>query len=924
MPCTTFPCVAGNVDIPVLEGDAAHAVAHRGGHIQIIAAAGAGKTEVVSQRVADLLQTEPPESIVAFTFTERAATELKNRIAARVEQRLGGGTLDRMGRLFVGTIHSYCFRLLQVHAPRYETFDVMDDNQLMALLARESNRLQIKSLDPKGRMFAAIKTFLRNADVVENELIDPTELDDPFGEVFGNYLATLERYRLLSYGQQIARAVSELERPEVAAAVHADLRHLIVDEYQDVNPAQERLVELLAAGPEVELCVVGDDDQAIYQWRGSDVENILDFSSRYEAVRTFAITTNRRSLPQIIDTANAFVKSVPKRLPKQMAHFRDAPDDDQRVLVWTADSEAEEAQRIADEIAGLNAAGLPYNDIAVLVRTSAAYAALIDAFHDRGVPVQPGGRSALFETDEARALGKAICLIAGIDWKIDYGAPETLEADGVADELLAAFGLPRKRRTAVKQALAQWAERAENTDLTANLVGEIYDLYGTFDVASWDLDDPVEVNRLGTLARFTALLADYESVRRRSREDSNNAGEQVGGEGRDLWYYRNLATFIINHASSAYDGFDGEQDFNVTGVDLLTIHRAKGLEWPVVFVPSLTKGRFPSRYMGKAQDWLVPRHLFDAERYEGCDADERRLFYVALTRARDLASISRHVRVKKNAVASSPYFEDVSDLEVLPDDLVLPVVPARSAATDEDPIALSFSELAQFMDCAMEYRLRNRLGFQPRLAQELGYGKAVHHVLRAVAERTKAAGAPPSADELQAILDASFFLPTANKAAHRQMKEAARRLVSAYVGDHAEDLQRTWETERAFELHLDGVIVTGRADVILDREDGRPDSLAILDYKTSTSDDNWQNELQLRVYADAGRREGLEVSGAYVHDLGAANRVRIDVSDGAVAGAERVVVEAAERLREADFTPSPERAKCRRCEVRTVCGAAAR
>ena len=108
---------------------------------------GAGKTEVVSQRVASLLaEGVAPESIVAFTFTERAATELKNRIAARVEQRLGGGTLDRMGRLFVGTIHSYCFRLLQVHAPRYETFDVMDDNQLMALLARESNRLQIKSL----------------------------------------------------------------------------------------------------------------------------------------------------------------------------------------------------------------------------------------------------------------------------------------------------------------------------------------------------------------------------------------------------------------------------------------------------------------------------------------------------------------------------------------------------------------------------------------------------------------------------------------------------------------------------------------------------------------------------------------------------------------------------------------------------------
>ena len=213
-------------------------------------------------------------AIVAFTFTERAAEELKNRIERRVEERLGRAALDRLGGLFVGTIHAYCFRLLQQHVPRYETYDVLDDNQLTAFLSREASRLAVRQLDASNRLFASIAAFLKSVDVVENELLDPATIPEPFGSVLRSYYDTLDRYRLLTYGQQIVRAVSELERPELAAEIHGELRHLIVDEYQDVNPAQERLIELLT-GPAVELCVVGDDQQAIYQWRGSDVSNIV-------------------------------------------------------------------------------------------------------------------------------------------------------------------------------------------------------------------------------------------------------------------------------------------------------------------------------------------------------------------------------------------------------------------------------------------------------------------------------------------------------------------------------------------------------------------------------------------------------------------------------------------------------------------------
>jgi DNA helicase II / ATP-dependent DNA helicase PcrA len=300
------------VTAPQLEGDALGAVRHRGSHLQIIASAGSGKTEVVSQRVADLLADgEPASGIVAFTFTERAADELRQRIAARAEERLGHDVVDSLGRLFVGTIHGYCFRLLQTHVPRYETFDVLDDRRLTALLAREANRLGIRELDERNRLFGSISAFLDSVDVVENELVDPASMPEPFREVLVGYLDTLERYRLLTFGQQVVHAVRELERGPALDAVLADLHHLIVDEYQDVNQAQERLIRLLT-GPGVELCVVGDDDQAIYQWRGSDVANIVTFRDRYPGVSTFEITTNRRSRPDIIEAANRFAASIPR------------------------------------------------------------------------------------------------------------------------------------------------------------------------------------------------------------------------------------------------------------------------------------------------------------------------------------------------------------------------------------------------------------------------------------------------------------------------------------------------------------------------------------------------------------------------------------------------------------------------------------
>jgi DNA helicase-2/ATP-dependent DNA helicase PcrA len=233
---------------------------------------------------------------------------------------------------------------------------------------------------------------------------------------------------------------------------------------------------------------------------------------------------------------------------------------------------------------------------------------------------------------------------------------------------------------------------------------------------------------------------------------------------------------------------------------------------------------------------------------------------------------------------------------------------------------VTYSELATYEQCPQAYLLRNQLGCMPPIQAELGYGNAVHHLMRVIAEHTQTVGRLPTAGEIDDFLTSGFYLPFANKPAHREMREKARKLVSKYVNEHENELLRTWATERPFELYLRGVVISGRADVIYDDVDGTPENLVIVDYKTSTRDQ--VEPLQLQVYADAGRREGLTVQGAVIEDMATEIGHAVSVDPTAVAAAETRVVGIAEALKERDFTPKPEISKCRRCDVRTVCRAA--
>lgn len=902
-------------------------IEHRNGPLQVIACAGSGKTESISRRIAGLIKDgATPESIVAFTFTERAAAELKERIISRTAEACGDAIKGRLARMYVGTIHGYCFKLLQDHVPSYGNYDVLDEHRHAGLLSREAGRLRLKQRLGTTTVWKPIQTWIETVDVIGNELIPRAKLEGSIvAELYDEYIATLDRYHYLTFGLIIQKAIEALEDPQVFASVHEPLRYLVVDEYQDVNPAQEALIRKLGTAP-VEVCVVGDDDQAIYQWRGSDIANIQRFTKTFKSAAQKPLLDNRRSKREIVEFAERFAATIPDRLPKKMEPQRESAPES--VVPWSAESPEEEAATIATAIVGLHARGYRYRDVGILfrsVRTSAQV--LIDALRDRNIPFSCGGRTGLFLQPEVEALGRTYVWLAGWEWRPPgYGQESITDtSDTLVDAYIYAFGDVRTEKE-IRRTLEDWKRVVAITDKPVNLIRDYYDFLHFLKVHELAPDDALANSRLGALARFSNILADFENVTRRGRRVAKEGGttEFTGGTDRGAIYFERLANYILHYARDSYEDFEGEAAPDIDAVDILTVHQSKGVEWPVVFLPSLTDQRFPSRNAGRPREWLLSETAFSPrarQRYEGGEDDERRIFYVALTRARDALYLS-HFRKRTNRARASRFLVDLFNSTALPDcdALPLPPAPAAEKVAEKPKIAISFSDLSDFDECGFRFRLSNSFGFETQLVSELGYGRAIHHVLRHVADTARATGNVPTPAEVEALLDAEFYIPFANRVNFPNLRQMALKLVRKYVTAYASDLHRIWATERSFEMHLADGTLSGRADVILDRHAGQPDALAIVDYKTTKGHD--QDAIfafQLSVYAAAGRAEGLDVQAAYLHHLEESARSEVPIGSHETRQAVEKVERLVKDLRESRFVPKPDKKRCEPCEYRRLC-----
>lgn len=618
------------------------------GPLLILAGAGSGKTRVLTYRVAYLIHAKgvSPFNILAVTFTNKAAEEMKERV-----QNLVG----KWGSaVWVSTFHSLCVRLLRVHIDRLgydKDFTIFDDTDQITAIKQA-----LKELDMSDRQFApaAVLGTISNA---KNEMSDAKQYANQaydywsknVARVYEVYQRKLRENNALDFDDIIMLTVRLFESaPDVLEQYQEKFRYIMVDEYQDTNHAQYRLVRALA-GKHRNLCVVGDDDQSIYGWRGADIRNILDFEKDYPDARVVKLEQNYRSTQNILNAANAVIAENSGRKEKRL--WTENPEG-AKISKYTAGDERDEARFVADEIMRLmREEGYGYSDFAILYRMNSQSRAFEDAFKRQGIPYRIVGGVKFYERKEVKDILAYLRVIQNPTDSLslgriinepkrgigetsygriaEYAVQSGISAFDALDRIEDVPGItnrtiaPVKKFKAMMDGLRSLAGRVSLSDLVRRVIDE------SGYILSLRAENTLEAEaRIANVQELVTEAAEFEQT----REDAGLAA-----------YLEHVALM------TDVDAMDGSQE----GVTLMTLHAAKGLEFPVVFLAGMEEGIFPSS-----------RSFMEESRLE----EERRLAYVGITRAMKRLYVTHAVqRMLYGNYNQNPVSRFVSDI---PADLV--------------------------------------------------------------------------------------------------------------------------------------------------------------------------------------------------------------------------------------------------------------
>ena len=902
------------------------AINHGDSNLQLIACAGSGKTEVIARRVAHLIKNGlRPSNIIAFTFTEKAAAELKERIVSRVREELG--EIHGMAEMYVGTIHAFCLDLLTAEVPKYLKFDVLNEVQQALFIDRHSNKSGLTaSTDLAGQALKRYRdtphylsaiSILREADTDDNALNNCSVLTG-----LDSYRSLLDETRHLDYSAIIEAAVDVLScDAPLKERIAARVKHVIVDEYQDLNPIQEAIVWLLhELGAKV--CVVGDDDQTIYQWRGSSVQGILTFAKRYPAVTTVKLEENFRSSTGIVETARPFIEQNTERLQKKMQPTNAQDFDEGDIVALSFPDPDQEAAYISQNLQALrgiaikepskddpdHVRGISWSDMAILLRSVRANGEPITrALDDAGIPYVVAGMNNLFGTPEAEAARQLFYFMANRPG-IDAAALEGLWVG-------AGLGLDP---AAVSQAI-QKTQALRDEFNAANLRNVRYGIQRVFlnFLDNCGVREELVGNGRGEIAfynlgKFTQVITDFETIHYHSRPVDLYAG---------------FANFLQFHAEDAYpEGWQDNQYANPDAVRIMTVHQAKGMQWPVVFVPALLKNRFPSKRQGGRGVWhLIPRNgVKDQVRYEGTIEDERRLFYVAMTRSQKFLHLTwAPVPGNKLFQNRSVFWDDILASKFVKrraQDYSKRQRLAPAPKQGVSNVVFSFSDLKYFFECPYQFKLRVLYGFNPPIREELGFGRSLHNALAEVHARA-IRGDYAAQSDVSSLVETHLHVPFANPALKQRMEEAAEKVIGNYIEDNKADFDKIEFSEKQIDISLeDGVSVVGRIDLVRRKD---TNETTIVDLK---SNDRAQaeevTEHQLHIYA-LGYEEltGKRADFVEIYELDERKRKPRSVDNDFIDDVKAKVRTAAEALRQNEMPPAPEQGKCGKCDYCGMCTA---
>ncbi|MFV0460942.1 MAG: DNA helicase PcrA [Actinomycetales bacterium] len=645
------------------------AVVHAGSPLLVVAGAGSGKTRVLTHRIAYLLAQRDvhPGQILAITFTNKAAGEMKERIAHLVG--------NRSSWMWVSTFHSACVRILRREAGRlgvrssFSIYDAADSQRMMAMVLRE---LDLDPLKHKPRGYSHRVSNLKN-DLVDHETFaaragspESEPGDDVLAEVYRLYTERLRSANAFDFDDLIMTTVHLMQAfEEVATAYRERFRHILVDEYQDTNHAQYVLVRELVGGrgashvpaegddgpallpgpPPGELTVVGDADQSIYAFRGATIRNILQFEKDYPDAKTVLLEQNYRSTQTILSAANAVIARNPDRPPKNLWS---AAGDGEKVVGYVADTTTDEAAFVAEEVRRLHQKeGLRYGDMAVFYRTNAQSRGLEDVLVRAGLPYTLVGGTRFYERREIKDVVAYLRVLTNPDDTVNLRRILNVPKRGIGDRAEGAVAaLAEQEGISFGEALdnARRAPGIATRSLTA--VTRFTDMLAELRAVVESGEKPTVVlaavlERTGYYAELAASHDPQDQVRRENLDElASVAGEfeQQNPDGSLADFLEQVSLVADADDIPAEDVAAGEAEEEAKADDgvvtLMTLHTAKGLEFDVVFLVGMEEGVFPHQ------------RSIEAMMKSGDDvelAEERRLAYVGITRARKRLFVTRAV-----------------------------------------------------------------------------------------------------------------------------------------------------------------------------------------------------------------------------------------------------------------------------------------
>ncbi|HXE85023.1 MAG TPA: UvrD-helicase domain-containing protein [Gemmatimonadales bacterium] len=601
------------------------AVEHAAGPLLVLAGAGSGKTRVLTARIAHLITSHnvAPQRIFAVTFTNKAAGEMRTRIA----QLLGR---DPRG-LWIGTFHSLSARLLRREAPLLgfgPNFTIYDTDDSEALVKR---LLEARQLSPKAYPPRAVHGVISGA---KNRMLKPEELaqqaDTPLiqvaADVYAALIPALQQANAMDFDDLLLHPLALFrEHPERLTYWQDRFQHVLVDEFQDTNAAQYLLVKHLARR-HGNLCVVGDDDQAIYGWRGADVRHMLTFQNDFPGTKLVRLEQNYRSTQVILDAANAIIAENKTRLGKTL--FTEKKGGAAVTLLSTSD-ERDEAEWLANEFSRRGAEGdANFDEMAVLYRTNSQSRPLEEAFRFRGIPYRLIGAISFYERREVKDLLAYLRLIANPADNEAFLRVVNVPRRGIGDASLAV--LARSATGWGKPLLASARQASTIPELRPNVreaLANVASLLDRLRESVGQADPATALETILAASGYEQYLAEEgsEGLERIENVRELVAGAAAWAEVQDPELLEGIGTPVERYLTQATLVTPADEQRDEPGVTLTTTHMAKGLEWPVVALAGLEDGLFP---------------LARSTEQPGGVEEERRLCYVGLTRARERLYLS--------------------------------------------------------------------------------------------------------------------------------------------------------------------------------------------------------------------------------------------------------------------------------------------